>query len=123
MMQNRLTLLSIFEMVGGSQATREHWQVFKTVKHTARAKRRLISALESERIAEPTKMKILRFAWSQIAPTSPDEWMSQAIGLLQQVVGPYERFEGLSGASTNEGSIADSQSEPNFEDVAIDQDL
>ena len=31
--------------------------------------------------------------------------MDQALGLMQKVVGPYERFDGFSGESINERSV------------------
>ena len=46
-----------------------------------------------------------------------------SLDLLQQVVGPYERFEGFSDASTNEGSVVDSQSERVLRDVATESEV
>ena len=40
--------------------------------------------------------------------------MDQALGLMQKVVGPYERFDGFSGESINERSVTDINSEKDF---------
>ena len=49
--------------------------------------------------------------------------MQQSLELFQQVVGPYERFEGFSSASTNKGSVNDSQSERDLRYVATERDV